>query len=545
MKHRVYSALRYMIVIGLVAAMLCSCLPVFAADNGGTTYYVSANGTGDGLSEDAPMPLLTINGTLLKGGDTVLFRRGDIFYGTFEPIVTNANNTNRVDVGAYGNGEMPIFSNAKILKSSWKKETNGFYSFDLATDGNYGGVHNNDANVGFMEDKNGKKHGVRRQNAATCVNQYDFYCEGTVVYAKSTEDPYTVLGELRLATHDNALIRAASNMNIHDLHLQDTGYGIVWGESGDKNLHVYNCVIANVGGIVLGSQKEFVKAGNGIELYNKGTNVLIERNIFRDTYDVAFTCQGDTPGEWRNITVKENIFINNTQAIEFWCRSDKGISNLSFTDNICINQGGGWGTLARPNPESATDVLAYLYYAPAWNMTIQNNTFFHTDLYGSAYYMPSASLLSMRAKSKIDNNRYYFPQADGGFARWSQGIGYSFTFEQWKGTLTALDEKGTVTHDANSTMTAVGSGTEQHKAMVNIAATSLNFYEIFQAVKAADVYVPFTMEEPITPNAPGNDGSSLLLWLAIGGGVVLAVVVVVVVLMVAGKKKKAVAQEEK
>lgn len=545
MNHHVHSVLRRIAVLCAIVALFCCTVPVFAAENSGTIYYVSANGSGNGLSEDDPMSLLSVNGTLLNGGDRVLFRRGDIFYGSFMPIVSNtATNNNRVDVGAYGSGPMPIFSNAKIISTAWKKEAGGFYSFDLSENGNYGGVHNNNANVGFMEDTNQKKHGVRRANAATCTNQYDFYCDGTTVYAKSEQDPYAALGELRLATHQSALIRAGSNMNIHDLHLQDAGYGIVWGEGGGKNLHIYNCVIANIGGIVLTSQSSFVKAGNGIELYNQGANVLIERNLFRDTYDVAFTCQGDTPGEWRNITVKENIFVNNTQAIEFWCRSDKGIFNLSFTNNICINQGGGWGTQARPNPESATDVLAYHYYAPAWSMTIDNNTFFHTDLYGAAYYMPSSSLVSLREKSKIDNNRYYFPTTDGGFARWSQGTGYSFTFEEWKGTLKSLDEKVAVTHDANSTITAVGNGTEQQKTMVNLAASSIDFNEILKAVQAADVYAPITVIEPEPTPIAGND-SSLLLWIAIGGGAVLVVAVVVVVIVVAGKKKKAPVQEGK
>jgi len=45
-------------------------------------------------------------------------KRGDIFYGTFSPIVGSTDNESRVEVGAYGEGDLPILSMAKIVNKA-------------------------------------------------------------------------------------------------------------------------------------------------------------------------------------------------------------------------------------------------------------------------------------------------------------------------------------------------------------------------------------------------------------------------------------------
>ncbi len=494
----------------VVLLLLCVCCVSFptvqVSAAGSKVLYVASDGTGDGLSESSPMSLFKLNSTMLYGGDTVLFRRGDIFYGSFLPITYNTTNTKRVDVGAYGEGALPILSNAKIIKSSWSKSGN-FYMFNLGENGKYDGVQNKDANVGYLEDAKGVKHGIRCKDAASCKNEYDFYINGSRIYVKSSKDPYAALGALTVNTHADSLIRIQPNMDFHDLHIRDAGYGICWAKGTAKNnVSIKNCVFDNIGGCVI-DEANFTKAGNAIELYDGGVNVQVERNVFRDTYDVAFTCQGhggsnikNNDGIWRNITVKENVFVTNTQALEIWsgaASSGNGVNNLLFIDNILLNQGEGWGTDARPGKLAATDILAYGYNSPIWKMTISNNTMFHNGAQGAAYVMPQASLKSLRAKTTIDKNHYYFLNASVEFARWGEAPAYSYSFEQWQQPQSVIGETST-TVDANSKFTLIGSQNSKYQSMLKVASESFDLNEIVKAVKDTGLHTPIAVSNTTT-----------------------------------------------
>jgi hypothetical protein len=181
-----------------------------------------------------------------------------------------------------------------------------------------------------------------------------------------------------------------------------------------------------------------------------------------------------------------------------------------FTKNICLNQGEGWGYDARPNKGAATDVLAYGYTVSNWSMTISDNTFFHSGTKGASYVMPAASIKRLRKESSIDKNHYYFPTATDVFARWANGGNgdYSDNFDQWKNPIADFEETS-ISLEKNSTMTAVGSGSAAQRDMLKVAATSIDFYEILRAVKAAGLYTPIeiagetvtttTTTEAVTP----------------------------------------------
>ena len=57
----------------------------YESQSGGVTYYVSSNGTSkDGTNINSPMSLETANSKKFYGNDRVLFKSGDIFYGSIE-----------------------------------------------------------------------------------------------------------------------------------------------------------------------------------------------------------------------------------------------------------------------------------------------------------------------------------------------------------------------------------------------------------------------------------------------------------------------------
>jgi hypothetical protein len=482
------------------------------AASSGTTYYVAANGKddNDGLSPDEPLSYLMASGTTLHGGDSILFQRGDTFYGPFKPNTTGTSTSNRVTVGAYGSGDMPTLSVAKIVDKSWTQASAGFYKYNISGSGTYGGMQNGKTNVGFMEDSAGKKWGVRRLDASTCTGQYDFYCDNTYIYTKAAIDPHQALGRLTLGI-DGVIVAVSSHMVVHEIRLRYCGgHGLNQASGNSTDVHITDCVIEDIGGGQLGTSG-FTKYGNGIEFYGGAYDIDVERNIIRNTYDVGFTLQGGGDGIWSNITVKNNIFAYDTQACEVWTsgtNSNQGITGFNFTENICINQGEGWGTIARPDKFGGqgqvimTNILFYGYDSPILDMTVSGNIFYNRNEANRVYSIASFGGVFL-AKAKVNNNKIYLPNqtsiccsTDKTTGRYG---GIALTFGQWQ---TAYGQ------DNNSTFTAISDTQSKYSSMENLALTSQAFSTILSAVNAAGIPISITVSAPTNTTASTTSATS-------------------------------------
>ncbi len=97
-------------------------------------YYFSTTGSdsADGHSTSTPWRTLTKFNTefaRLNPGDSVLFKRGDTFYGTL--LISRSGTASRpIVIGAYGTGAKPVINGFTTL-SSWTDEGNGIYSKTL------------------------------------------------------------------------------------------------------------------------------------------------------------------------------------------------------------------------------------------------------------------------------------------------------------------------------------------------------------------------------------------------------------------------------
>jgi hypothetical protein len=462
-----------------------------AASTTGTTYYVAANGKdgNDGLCPDKPLSYRMASGTILYGGDNILFRRGDTFYGTFSPVTYGTSTSKRVTVGAYGTGDMPTLSRAKIVENCWTLASEGFYRYNIGESGTYDGVQNSMTNVGFMEDILGKKWGIRRKNAVACTDQFDFYCDDIYIYAKSDKDPYQMLGRLIMGV-DGPIMQVDSHMVVHEIRLKYTaGHGLNQQKVSSTDVYISDCVIEDIGGGQLGTSG-FTKYGNGIEFYGGASDIVIERNIIRNAYDVGFTLQGGSDCIWSNVTVKNNIFAYNTQSCELWTAgndSKQGVNGLYFTENICINQGEGWGTIARPDKLGGqgqvimTDILFYGYDSPILDMTVSGNTFYNRNDDNRIYSISSIGSAFLE-KVKTDNNNIYQPKQTSicfSTDKTTEKYGSKFmTFEQWK---TAYGQ------DKNSTFTEICNTHSKYSSMENIALSSQSFSAILSEINAAGI----------------------------------------------------------
>ncbi|MBE6733090.1 MAG: right-handed parallel beta-helix repeat-containing protein [Ruminococcaceae bacterium] len=546
-------------VIMVLSAVPTGMLTASAAT--GKTYYVSVDGKdkSKGLSPDEPMSLLKANSTVLKGGDKMLFKRGDLFYGNFIPIVRSTTDKNRVEIDAYGEGPLPTLSYAKIVSDGWVDCGNGFYKFDFSKTDKYEGVKDRNGNVGFFRDKDGKYYGGLYANAEECKEKYDFYCEETTIYVKTDKDPYKELGTLKMAVsgNDGSLIRVDKGVNVSNIKMEYCGYGITWNSTAKADRRKFSkitgCVFDNLGGtnIHFGyGDGQVIRGGNGVEWFNAGSNTEITNCIFRNIFDVGFTCQGRDPSDWKNNLLKDNVFAFNTQAIEFWSTNtagNAGIFNLDFTNNLCVNNGESWAIPWRPGAINTTDLLIYSYTSPVWDVSMEGNTFYHTyEGNNVAYYCHGNSVEKFFKSFKIDNNHLYFLNENSNvFQTDDQGP------EQYRNlTPNFKDWQAMTGYDKNSTFMAIGDNLDKYAEFEKIAYTSDNYHEIVKAAVDAGLKVNAKYDEELAKknvssgNSSDSDSNSnaseelpiTIIIIAIAAVVVVVIIVVIIIIVVTGKK---------
>ncbi|HEO71642.1 MAG TPA: hypothetical protein ENN80_10295, partial [Candidatus Hydrogenedentes bacterium] len=120
-------ALRQMLVCFAALCLIGVALPAF-----GATYYVANSGSDDnaGLSPDAPWASLAqVNTAALEAGDSVLFKRGDMWRGQLAPQSGSAEG-GHITYGAYGEGPKPrlLGSVAKNSPGDWRDEGGNIWS---------------------------------------------------------------------------------------------------------------------------------------------------------------------------------------------------------------------------------------------------------------------------------------------------------------------------------------------------------------------------------------------------------------------------------
>lgn len=348
--------------------------------NNNQTYYVSSSGTSKtGTKKTAPMSYETAKSKVYLSGDTILFQKGDTFYGTFDPTIAKVNDK-ITTISSYGEGELPNITGCKLADSekSWQLYKEDIYKIDLTDTQYFSGLtttNGDSANIGFLEDKNGVKYSHKKGSFEELEQEYDFYCKEGCLYIKSTENPYNRLGELKLAAKTNLLI-LHSNIKVENIRFSGTGaHGLVGSDASTKQVEIVNNIIEDIGGSYLYGTTRY---GNGIEFYSTDvSDVVVKDNILRNVYDVGFTIQGNK-GSGQNVVVKDNVFVSNSQDSEIWENgSATGIHSYEFTNNISVNAGRGWGYDARPEKYNTAHILFWGYLIEDTDIYFHHNIVYH------------------------------------------------------------------------------------------------------------------------------------------------------------------------
>jgi hypothetical protein len=86
-----------------------------------TTYYIAAAGSdaNSGTSSGAPWQTIAkVNGSTFSPGDSILFNRGDAWYGTALTVPSSGSSGSPITFGAYGSGANPVLKGSTALNTS-------------------------------------------------------------------------------------------------------------------------------------------------------------------------------------------------------------------------------------------------------------------------------------------------------------------------------------------------------------------------------------------------------------------------------------------
>jgi hypothetical protein len=102
-------------------ALALTFLLLLAVPAQATTYYVAAAGSdsNSGTSPGSPWQTIAkVNGSTFSPGDSILFNRGDAWYGTALTAPSSGSSGNPITFGAYGTGANPIVKASTLLSTS-------------------------------------------------------------------------------------------------------------------------------------------------------------------------------------------------------------------------------------------------------------------------------------------------------------------------------------------------------------------------------------------------------------------------------------------
>ena len=175
---------------------------------GGKVYYISSDGTSSvGTDINNPMSLQEANKKTFYGDDKILFKRGDIFYGTINFNI-EADDKHMVYIGTYGdeNLEKPIITVGYCVEdeNAWKKVDENIYVLDMSKKSYlYGYLTNYSTsyNIGFFRDEDMNIYENKKSSIEELENNFDFYCDDKYIYVKSMDNPVRLLGRITLGSN--------------------------------------------------------------------------------------------------------------------------------------------------------------------------------------------------------------------------------------------------------------------------------------------------------------------------------------------------------
>ena len=395
----------------------------------GDAYYVSADGddANDGRTPvRAWRTLARVSEAVLKAGDGVFFRRGDVFRGQLRtcPGVTYA---------AFGEGAKPcIFGWEENLADPalweafdealhiWKYKKPildvGTLVFNEGESHSYKLIPSYIGGRFVCREDESRPFDLRRE----MIRDLDLYWhyEGSFLTTPSRGEDFPIpdvresYGELylrcdrgnpgtvfssveALAGRNLIVVGGNENVTVENLCLKYCGrHAIGAGGICVKGLAVRGCEIGWIGGGIQhycgtdpnypqGGRGTVTRYGNGVEIYGGCDTYEVSDCYFYEIYDAAITHQVTTGGrhfEMKNVCYRDNLVERCVYSIEYFLDMTEGdtesfMENVEMCGNVLRLSGYGWGQ-QRHNKHTPAHIKGWSYFnAVKAGYRIHNNVF--------------------------------------------------------------------------------------------------------------------------------------------------------------------------
>lgn len=387
---------------------------------------VSGNDANTGLNDSEAIKSITqLNTISLEAGDKVLFKRGSNFFlwESSYPTLKSGLKYFNIQYSDYDNGTKPRFNGIKNATNSthW-------------TNGGSGNIWNTtftlSADVGNIIIGNFESYGGLRRSLNKLSNNWDYY------YNPSTQGLSIYLNE-NPGNYEVRLIMEQTLFDVNDKHdisfinlslMQGSRHGL----EGDntENLFIRENDFSWLGG---GIQTATRRYGNGVQFWRNCNNNIVEYNFFYNIFDAAMTPQGTSGPDFSmtNLTFRYNIATNSEYCLEIiQSDTDSNITNVTFYQNTCLDQGITWASSQRNDTVGQTSVR----FGTVYNMEgveIYNNIFENA----SAYLWITGTCPNCSNNNSLysDYNLYWRDYTEGNtsaFGLWLWGTKNTLT--QWQ-----------------------------------------------------------------------------------------------------------------
>jgi hypothetical protein len=359
------------------------------------------------------------SGSVVRGGDSVLFARGEVWRGQLLPM--SGDPSGRILFSAYGSTALP---KPQLLGSSERNNISDWQNLGGNVWSTLSGSPLN-VDVGNIIFKNGESCGLKRwvltdQGSPPDFvhtglhNQGDFFYDASnkTVKVYSMANPASLYSDIELALDGNIIQLPNQNyLTFESLDLRYGDYGIAMG--GSHDVTVRDCDISFIGGALFGYEGSGtpVRSGNGIDMYGDLYNILIEDNRIWDIYDAGVTHQGVGGFSEHHITIRNNVIWKCEFSYEYYLRSGSIISNIYFENNTCAYAGLGWADGQRTNGENGRNLMFWAQPegVSVSDFFVRNNIFCESDESGAWIRDPWNGIQNLT----LDYNLYY--ESDGPF----------------------------------------------------------------------------------------------------------------------------------
>lgn len=375
---------QYLMILASLLIVMTGCTNKVSMDHieedvsNGRIYYVdNENGynNNDGLSEtNALRSLEAVNELDLKPGDSVKFKADQVFRGQLIPKTGSLNQ--RITYTRYGKGKNPILVGSVpfySIEQDFVDEGNNVYSISSPYD------------IGNVIVSGGREFGLKVFDYEDLVKDYSHY------HNPETMTFYVVLPEKVFSrdrlmdiefclTQDIVDMRGKSHLNFISLDLK---YGGSHGYGGSEThfVTIEGCEISYIGGgLLFYLEGEPIRYGNGVEVFNTASNILVNNCDIHDIYDTGVTNQGSEKDAYHDkITYSNNtIYRCGMSAFELWQQGKRSsMTNIQFINNEVYDIGKGFSLTQNRSSTGGLGhfVISFGNRASLQNISIKNNDF--------------------------------------------------------------------------------------------------------------------------------------------------------------------------